>query len=332
MSIRDFVSRLNLVPSRVETLERSVRSLEATVSALEARLEEQAARRDGALEALGAKLDVLAASARRPEVLVSNDQDIVILADGYYFLFPATQLNHAISYLHPDFDIGMRRFVAGHVRPGVHYVDVGTNVGTLAAIAARGIGPTGRIVTVEPIPELAHNIRRSLFLNGGGTPAEHHVCCAGGVGATGTVEFDVYEFDSRVSTQHSYSDRRDADRFRKIKVEVRPIASLIPPGDNDLVIKLDAEGAEPQLLAALLTPGGPLAGRDTVLAFEYAREHCERVGEDPAALVALLRAHGLSGFYIDAYSGQPTTPFGEDSLDVAGNIVVRIARDHASLA
>ncbi|WP_407049811.1 FkbM family methyltransferase [Methyloraptor flagellatus] len=272
---------------------------------------------------LRARIDGVGASIARPkavEVILSNDREVLIRNGDCFFLFPSTQLNHAVSYLHPEFDLGMRRFVEMNVSPGACFIDIGANVGTMSAVAARRIGATGRIVTVEPIPEFEQNIRRNILLNGGMVRVEHHTCCIGGESADGTVEFEVFEYDSRISTMHGYGTAEGVDNARRIRVPVRPVSAVIPVGEEDLVIKIDAEGEELEILQALLATQGSLAGRKVVVAFEYAYEHCLRAAIAPEAFFELLEHNGIDAYYLDDRTGAPTQPFVRENMRKAGNV------------
>ena len=56
--------------------------------------------------------------------------------------------------------------LARFLRPGMTFVDVGANVGYHALLAARAVGPTGRVVAVEPSSENCRLILLSAALNG----------------------------------------------------------------------------------------------------------------------------------------------------------------------
>jgi FkbM family methyltransferase len=52
------------------------------------------------------------------------------------------------------------------LRPGDKFVDVGANCGAFTLFAARQVGPSGRVVAVEPMPEMLHRLRFNIGLNG----------------------------------------------------------------------------------------------------------------------------------------------------------------------
>lgn len=71
----------------------------------------------------------------------------------------------------PDFVSGtyeppVQAAVAARLAPGDLMLDVGANVGFLAILAARLVGPGGRVVAFEPVPGNASLVRRNAGLNG----------------------------------------------------------------------------------------------------------------------------------------------------------------------
>ena len=54
------------------------------------------------------------------------------------------------------------------LRPGDVFIDVGANAGYYSLLAARLVGPTGRVLSVEPIPPTAERLKANIALNGFG--------------------------------------------------------------------------------------------------------------------------------------------------------------------
>jgi FkbM family methyltransferase len=63
------------------------------------------------------------------------------------------------------FDPQERAFVARVLRPGDTFVDVGANVGAYSFWAHQCVGPTGRIIAVEPDPQMRERLRFNLRSN-----------------------------------------------------------------------------------------------------------------------------------------------------------------------
>jgi len=64
-----------------------------------------------------------------------------------------------------DYETEKAELFARHVKPGGIVYDVGANVGFYALIAARVVGPTGRVVAFEPSPRNLAFLRENLSLN-----------------------------------------------------------------------------------------------------------------------------------------------------------------------
>jgi FkbM family methyltransferase len=54
------------------------------------------------------------------------------------------------------------------LKPGMTFIDVGACVGDFSLLAAKLVGPTGRVITFEPLPKNCACIRKSIEANGYG--------------------------------------------------------------------------------------------------------------------------------------------------------------------
>jgi FkbM family methyltransferase len=80
-------------------------------------------------------------------------------------------------FLHHREDIGLVVLMSGafekaetefaieHARPGSVAIDVGGNVGMFTVPLARAVGPSGRVLTIEPSPDNVERLERNLDLN-----------------------------------------------------------------------------------------------------------------------------------------------------------------------
>ena len=55
--------------------------------------------------------------------------------------------------------------VSSYLRPGMTFVDGGANVGYFTCLAASLVGPTGRLVAIEPDPVLFNRLERTIREN-----------------------------------------------------------------------------------------------------------------------------------------------------------------------
>lgn len=52
------------------------------------------------------------------------------------------------------------------LRPGDIFIDIGANIGYFSVLAARLVGPTGRVFAFEPVPPTVERLRHNIKING----------------------------------------------------------------------------------------------------------------------------------------------------------------------
>ena len=267
------------------------------------------------LARLDRKVDAL---ADRPRILYATPEEILVAGpDGLYLTFPGRELNHAISWTNPDFDRGLRLTLARRLGPGDTYLDIGTNAGAIAAVAARRVGASGRVITVEPLPDMTAVIRRNLSVNMPLARHDHHEGVIGPVNDNGTVSFFRHGGDSRVS---SLKVQASDDPPAAIDVPIIALADIWPQGDSPLLVKIDVEGAEVGVLRQLLDLSESETDRTIHVIFEFAPEHLARFGDGVGALGGLLTAHDIAPRRIDPRTAELSPPITALTEADAGNL------------
>jgi FkbM family methyltransferase len=134
------------------------------------------------------------------------------------------------------------RVVRRVLRPGMCFVDVGANVGYFTLLAARRVGPTGRVFAVEPSPWAADRLAAAIAENG-----LHHVrverCGLGAAPGTATL------YDPRPDN-HTPTMLADAGSPGRT-VPVRTLDECVREWGADRIdlLKIDVEGYEPAVFA-----------------------------------------------------------------------------------
>jgi FkbM family methyltransferase len=198
-----------------------------------------------------------------------------------------------LSYALGTQDAAPRHF-ARHVRPGMNVFDIGANKGQMTLLFAALVGPTGRVVAVEPAPTEFASLTRNIQLN---RLTHVHAIQAAAADKAGQLTFTyaaARPTQGKLRDVERTYDNPGADAF---PVRAVPLDALVETHGPPDVIKIDVEGAAAAALrgaARLLANGGPAvylelhgpeeqAGvRDELLARGYvARTLDGHVVEDP---------------------------------------------------
>ncbi|MCK4829007.1 FkbM family methyltransferase, partial [bacterium] len=121
------------------------------------------------------------------------------------------------------------------------FVDVGANQGSYSLIATKILGESGSIVSIEPQPQLAANIKKSLEINSICKFEVHQMA----VGDTdGTLDLIIPRSSSGAAGL--YREHSGIDGCTKLKVPVRRFDDSIDWKNfsGSVFVKLDIEGAE----------------------------------------------------------------------------------------
>jgi FkbM family methyltransferase len=140
---------------------------------------------------------------------------------------------------------------------GAGFIDVGANLGYYTRLAAHLVGPNGRVVAFEPVPETCRLLRRNTHEFGQVLAEEYAVA-----DSEATVEFYVHPSADQSSLFPTAATR-------KISVPTRVLDDWNDRLERCDMIKMDIEGAE---MAALRGARKLLARCKPLVFFEYAPE------------------------------------------------------------
>jgi len=150
------------------------------------------------------------------------------------------------GYLLGTSEPGFQQVMRLTLRPGMTFWDAGANVGFLAILAARLVGPSGRVVCFEPVPACADLIEHNARINGFGHVEVRREALGG---EEGEAAFLVAAASSEGMLATSQARSTALDVVGEITVPVRTLDGLFAGhGPKPDVIKLDVEGAEVDLL------------------------------------------------------------------------------------
>ncbi len=197
----------------------------------------------------------------------------------------------------------LRRFTADQcpfanaIRPfvgeGDLVVDVGANVGYISRMLSDWVGPEGRVISLEPVPETCALLRHGLRTLGVDNVEIH---CLGASSRTGPVTMAIPHDASGVENlyeSHVVSVGEDTSEIRKVEAELVSLDELLADRINEVrLVKVDVEGHEWDAIQgakALIRASRP------VLVIEM-NEDPDVPGSNAAQLGAWLAKEGYAPF------------------------------------
>jgi FkbM family methyltransferase len=176
----------------------------------------------------------------------------------------------------------VQRLLASRLRPGGVVFDIGANVGFFTVIAARLVGPEGRIFAFEPLPEAIPILRRNAALNGMSS-VEVIEAAVGAADGQGTLRIPDLLLGARLDDSASDGDRQVVVQITSIDSALAR-GEIVPPD----FVKIDAEGAE----------GDVLRGMAKTIRAHRPEILCE-LHETAAIVLPLLESFGYAVDYVE---------------------------------
>ncbi len=214
-----------------------------------------------------------------------------------------------------DVEKGLRLYLQETLLPGDTFVDAGANIGLHTVVAARAVGQDGLVVAVEAMPRTVAHLQASLRLSTVEDRVSLHACAAGARAEDGHV------FHVAAVAGHSSLYPLDEAVIEEVRVNIRPLDGMVPPGKVKLV-KIDVEGAELDVIAGMsrLIAENP----DIGIIAEYAQSHLLRVGTRPEQWEQMRAEHGFDLYLIDDLTGrcEPLQGFAEIHARVSSNVLL----------
>jgi FkbM family methyltransferase len=177
-------------------------------------------------------------------------------------------------------ELPVQEELARLLRPGDIVIDIGANVGFLSVIAAKLVGPDGRVIAFEPVPANARRIRRNARLNRLG---RIEVVEAAVGDRTGTATLVLAEFAGGAALADA---DLPPDACGELEVRLTTLDDWLARSGSPrpALVKIDVEGAE---LAVL---------RGMVATLEQVRPALLIELDDATAIGAEAKAAACDGF------------------------------------
>jgi FkbM family methyltransferase len=178
-------------------------------------------------------------------------------------------------------------YLADALRPGMVVLDIGAHVGYYTLVAARAVGPSGKVHAFEPCAETLSLLRTNVRANGFAN-VEIHPFAAGSGDSKRTLHV-TGSSDSHGLFPHPLTETVRTTEVRTVR------AAQVIQGRVDLV-KIDVEGAEFEVLDGmrdLVSSEDP-----SVLVIEWNPACLRNAGQDPLELPRCLAELGFTNISV----------------------------------
>lgn len=169
------------------------------------------------------------------------------------------------------------------IEPGDTVIDVGANIGCFALLASRRVGPTGRVVALEPEARTFEQLQRNIALNHATNVTALRLAIGG---RCGEVTLHISPESALFSSIYGHGDVGRADG----RTQTVPMITLEELFNRHSIahcryLKLDCEGAEHDIVASMTSE---VAGRIAGITMELHKVE----GKDPAMIGQKLQDLG----------------------------------------
>lgn len=213
-------------------------------------------------------------------------QESIGMVDGHQVWFgPDSECYFDMT--HGTWEPSVSELVRGMLKPGMTMVDIGGHIGYFTLLAARAVGPTGRVFAFEPAPYNFGLLQRNVALNGYEHVVLHQMAVAD---KPGKARFYLHPN----SVGHSLQSETLGSTQTAIDMQITSLDEFFRAQDWPKVdlVKMDIEGAEPAAIQGMRE----LIERNPQMAiiFEYIPRVLLRAGIDPNAFLNDVRALGFT--------------------------------------
>lgn len=205
------------------------------------------------------------------------------------YVRPNDYLIGAVIAREKQFEPHVTRALNELLTPGMTFLDIGANVGYFTLLAARRVGPEGKVLAFEAHPGNCDLLERSVAANGFENVVVHRFAVAE----------ERRTFQLATGGPHSNARIVDGQNepYQMQEIEAVPLDEVLGDLSRLDLVKMDIEGAEPRAWSGMR---GLIARHQPVILFEYAPALIELTSRcDPPAFLEEVRAAGYELYRVE---------------------------------
>ncbi|UQA62413.1 FkbM family methyltransferase [Polyangium aurulentum] len=142
-----------------------------------------------------------------------------------------------------NYEYPIQELFARHLGPGDVFYDIGANAGFFTLLAARRVGPSGRVYAFEPVPDNLASVREQIEVN----RLEHAEAVGAAVGRSAGRLALRYSPGASAMARLAHVGKAQPDETT-LDVEVVCLDDFLKDHRAPTMMKIDVEGAEGEVL------------------------------------------------------------------------------------
>lgn len=225
------------------------------------------------------------------KIVISKGEATFFYRDGCAFNIITTKTSISKTlFSHGGYEENETNLLSKLVKPGWTVIDVGANFGWHSIHLSRFVGPQGKVLSFEPVPDAYRELTANLTLNSCQNLETYNIALGN---KEDTVTMYVPAIDYGLAAASQFLDIGKKIRVPMIRLDDFIKQKNIPRVD---FIKADIEGGELNLLR----------GAESILErfrpgilIEMVDIHCQRFGYTPQDVLQFLQSKGYFGLYIN---------------------------------
>lgn len=214
----------------------------------------------------------------------------VRLRSGDRVTVTTSDLIQRFEYLFGEWEPNLAALLRDRLRPGDGFIDVGAHRGAFSLLASHTVGPSGRVLAIEPSPQFHEALTCAATAN---HRSNIRAVCSAASDAAGTVALYL-EDPANLGHTTAVRPRHFTASF---EAPAAPLADLATPAElaTARIVKIDVEGAEAAVIRGLL-PVLPRLREDVELVVEVAPRLLAKQRESAAAILRTMREQGFHAY------------------------------------
>ena len=218
-----------------------------------------------------------------------ESDSISVNLDGNTLFIDSNDKLAVETYLKTEYEPGTTNFLKTILKKGMNVINIGANIGYFTLLAAREVGPTGKVFAFEPFPQTVELLKKNILVNG-----FENVTIESKAVSNKT---DFATLLTGGSSLHNFISKKKFPIHTEIKVPTITVDEFLKHKNINIdLIFIDAEGQEPLIFEGMKNT---LQSQNLEIIFEFNPFTLEFSDTTPNDLLDQIQKMGFLQYLID---------------------------------